>query len=80
MKDVTPEIKETIIKVLYSYKKESEQPISIMESETLYHLSFNKIIGGKNMSTGCSYSKDSIIKILCQELKLAELSFSEGKK
>lgn len=69
MTEVPEDIKTVVLDILYGQKSENEKPISFMQSETLYHFTFNRTIGGKNMPTGCSYSKDSIIKILCQELK-----------
>lgn len=71
MKEVKKDIKEILIDLLYSHKLEKDKPVLITESDSLYHFTFKRIFRGIESTTGCSYDKDSIKKMLEQnKLKL----------
>lgn len=71
MNKVTKGIEENLINLLYFHKSEKDKPILITESESLYHFTFKRIFRGIETTTGCTYDKESIQKMIEQDkLKL----------
>jgi hypothetical protein len=67
MKNVDKKMNTILVDLLYIHKSEEDKPVLITESDLLYHFTFKKVSRGIETTTGCSYDKESIKKMIEQD-------------